>query len=86
MVIHAATDVCDGRVAHIDVLLILGTDHARGVRHVGVERDICPIRTHGRPGDQAPLGSRCGDAPTYEGQSHDEADHNESCEHAGARP
>ena len=77
MVIHAATDVCDGRVAHIDVLLILGTDHARGVRHVGVERDVCPIGTDGGPGDQAPLGSRRCDVPPHEGQSHDEADDNE---------
>lgn len=86
MVIHAATDVCDGRVAHIDVLLILGTDHARGVRHVGVERDVCPIGTDGRPRDQAPLGSRRGDVPPHEGQSHDEAGDNDGCEHAGAHP
>ena len=73
VVIHAAADVGDRRVAHVDVLLILGTDHACGVRHVGV-------------GDQATLGSRLSDVPTHESQSHDEADDNEGCERAGASP
>ena len=86
VVIHAAADVGDRRVAHVDVLLILGTDHACGVRHVGVERDVCPIGTDGRPGDQASLGSRLSDVPTHESQSHDEADDNEGCERAGASP